>query len=355
VQEWMSVRAAGMGNAYTAHVSNSDALFYNPAGLAREGGFKWTVFDPRVGVADPTRLMNAANQMNGNSLTGFFDNMYGVPIWASAGMKTALRFGNFEMAGFGSSDVSAYLANPAYPTFNLNYFVDYGGAVGVGIPAGPFMNLGVAVKRITRIGSSAPLGPTDLASISNPAALQSTLRNQGTGYGFDLGAVFTVPSPIKPLFSVVWRNIGDTQFLLEQGSAPPAAIPSEIVLGSALEISLPLMTITPAIDYSYLNRSDIQLGKKIHLGVEVSLPVIDLRAGINQGYLCYGAGFNTGILRIDAASYGVELGEYPGQMEDRRYMVQVAFELGFDSPFGGSDAAGSKDGSSSRPRLKQRR
>ncbi len=355
-ETWTSVRAMGMGNAFTAHVSSSDALFYNPAGLAREGGFKWTVFDPRVGLADPTELQEAATLMNGTDMAAFFNNMYNVPIWVSAGTKTAVRFGNFAFAGFGSSDVSAYLTNPAYPSFNLAYFVDYGGAMGVGIPAGPFMNLGVGFRRITRTGTSAPLGAADLAGIGNSAAnLQAELQNRGTGYGLDLAAVFTLPSPVKPLFSIVWKNIGNTEFQLESGAAPPQPILSEIVLGTALEIELPLMTITPALDYKHLNRTDVQMGKKIHLGIEVSLPVIDLRAGINQGYYCFGGGFNTGILRIDAATYGVELGEYPGQLQDRRYMVQVAFELGFSSPFGGSGAAGSKDGSSSRPRLKQRR
>jgi hypothetical protein len=251
-ETWTSVRAMGMGNAYTAHVSTSDALFYNPAGLAREGGFKWTVFDPRVGLADPTELSEAMELMNGDDMAAFFNHMYNVPVWVSGGMKTAVRFGNFAFAAFGSSDVSAYLSNPAYPSFNLAYFVDYGGAVGVGIPAGPFMNLGVGFRRITRTGTSAPLGAADLAGIgNNGAALQEELRNRGTGYGLDLAAVFTLPSPVKPLFSIVWKNIGNTEFQLEDGAAPPQPILSEIVLGTALEIELPLMTITPALDYKH--------------------------------------------------------------------------------------------------------
>jgi hypothetical protein len=359
VETWTSVRAMGMGNAYTAHVSDSDALFYNPAGLARESGFTWTVFDPRVGVANSEALQNSAQLMNGSDMSAFFDSLYGVPIWVSGGMKTAVRFGNFAFAGFGSADVSGYLANPAYPTFNLNYFVDYGGAVGVGIPAGPFMNLGIGVRRITRTGTAAPLGAAKLATItSNGDSLKSELMNRGTGYGLDLSSTFTIPMPVvHPLFSVVWKNIGNTDFVLESGSKAPQAIPSEIILGSALEIDLPLVTITPAFDYKHLNRSDVQMGKKVHLGLEVELPLLSLRAGINQGYYTFGAGFSTGILKIDAATYGVEMGEYPGQMQDRRYVVQVTFELGFSSPFSSSGKVGA-DGKpipGSRPRLKQRR
>ena len=42
----LSARALGMGNAYTAVVDNGDAIFYNPAGLAKMGGFNWTIIDP---------------------------------------------------------------------------------------------------------------------------------------------------------------------------------------------------------------------------------------------------------------------------------------------------------------------
>jgi hypothetical protein len=116
-----------------------------------------------------------------------------------------------------------------------------------------------------------------------------------------------------------------------------------------------LVTITPAVDFTYADRPDIQLGNKIHLGVEVALPLISIRAGINQGYYTAGAGLDLGLIRADVATYGVELGEYPGQQEDRRYVAQVTFELGFDPSrfFGGSSGKSGSGGG--RSRLKQRR
>ena len=63
-------------------------------------------------------------------------------------------------------------------------------------------------------------------------------------------------------------------------------------------------------------------------------------------------------MKIDAATWGVELGEAPGQIEDRRYMVQLTLELGFDPGFritgGGSGSGRGKKGRSQR-RLKRRR
>ena len=46
----LSARALGMGNAFTTVVNNGDAIFYNPAGLAKMGGFNWTIIDPALGI-----------------------------------------------------------------------------------------------------------------------------------------------------------------------------------------------------------------------------------------------------------------------------------------------------------------
>jgi hypothetical protein len=125
---------------------------------------------------------------------------------------------------------------------------------------------------------------------------------------------------------------------------------------------VPLITITPSIDVEYVDQSSIQLGNKLHAGVEVSLPLIDLRAGLNQGYYTAGVGLNLLFAQIDIATYGVELGAYPGQLEDRRYVAQITFDFGFDpGSFGGHGGGSSGDGgdgsggSGSGMRLKQRR
>ena len=57
-----------------------------------------------------------------------------------------------------------------------------------------------------------------------------------------------------------------------------------------------------------------------------------------------------GPLDIELATYGVELGAYAGQVEDRRYMLEISSELGFDVDLSFSDF-----GSTNRRKLKQRR
>ena len=83
-------------------------------------------------------------------------------------------------------------------------------------------------------------------------------------------------------------------------------------------------------DYRYALNEDISDGRKLHLGMEMSLPLLDVRAGLNQGYFSYGAGINLGVFRIDAAQYGVEIGEKLGQQEARRTSVLISFDFGFE-------------------------
>jgi hypothetical protein len=107
------------------------------------------------------------------------------------------------------------------------------------------------------------------------------------------------------------------------------------------------------------------MAKKVSVGAELELLVFNLRAGLNQGYIAAGFGMDFGLFKFDVATYGVELGVYAGQQQDRRYMAQMSMELDFDplKYFGGGHGSGSGSGAAGgsgasgggRIRLKQRR
>ncbi|MEK6553807.1 MAG: hypothetical protein AABZ31_01090, partial [Bdellovibrionota bacterium] len=181
-------------------------------------------------------------------------------------------------------------------------------------------------------------------------------------YGLDWGLNLTIPLPIQPTISFVWKNIGNTSFSLDEGSKAPPTEKQEWVMGGSLMVDAWLVHIAPSLEFKHMNDDEGQLGKKIHLGLEVGIPFVDLRVGLHQGYLSYGVGLDVGPITIDAASWGVELGGYPGQLEARQYMVQATIRLGLDFGFG-SGGSGKKDGAPGsassrapwRQKLKQRR
>lgn len=359
---WTSVRALGMGNAFTAVADDNDAIFYNPAGLSAVQGFRWTIADPRAG-ANGVSAYNLYQQYQSNSSpAGLFQSLYGAPIWVGGGAKSALALPGIGIAAFANSDAHFVLSNPAFPTAEARYFFDYGVATAFALPIVPsVLSLGVGVKRINRTGAALDAGPSTLAQL-NTTLLQNQLKNRGTGYGLDVGLRMTLPTPIKPMFGIAWKDVGYTAFTFEEGVAAPNPTEPNLTVGAAVEVGLPGLSIMPSVDFRYADRPDIQIGKKIGMGVEFHLLLLNLRAGLNQGYWTAGVGLDFGLLKFDAATWGVELGEYAGQRQERRYMGQMTIEIDFDPGkfFGSITGSGSSrgpggSGGSGRPRLKQRR
>ncbi len=356
-ETWGSARAMGMGGAFTAVASDGDALLYNPAALARVSGVHWTIMNPRLGVNGQQAMEIVQTASSGSTFADMLDDLYGKAVWLGGGAMTSFVVPNFGIAGYANGNVGLNLQNPAYPEMNINYIFDYGLALGGAIDFIPGVwSVGATVRRVNRTGTNLPLGAAVLSDLDIDA-IKEQLKNRGTGYGLDIGTMLTVPSPIRPTLAVTIRNFGYTAFSHDEGvTAPPRAEP-DITIGGSLTFDTPLFDITTAMDYRYADRSDIQVGKKINLGVEFDLPLLQLRAGLHQGYYALGTTFDMGVLSFDLATYGVELGEYPGQMEDRRYMVQMNLGIGLDLGLFGGSGSDSSGGSSAsgRRRLKQRR
>ena len=241
--------------------------------------------------------------------------------------------------------------NPPLTEIDANAFNDFGYAVGVGVPIGPFVQVGIEGRYIKRTGTQNVYTGASLASL-NMDQIKSDLTNWGRGYEFDMGTNFLVPTPIFLLdLSVVWQNVGMTSYTQAPGNHIPSD-PANLTAGLAAEIHLPLMTIRPALDYRHALNEDVQLWRRWNMGVEVSLPFISVRGGYGEGYYSLRRHKLLFSVRssVDAASYGVELGDYPGQIQDRRYIAQATIELehllvrGIDDSKKGMSGSAGKDG-----------
>lgn len=361
-----SVRALGMGDAFTALADDESSLFYNPAGLARVRGLNLKIFGLGATLSGVSAY-EKVQDMNTQSGSGFADavgDLYGEKIFVGAGGEATFTM---PMLGFGVYDhagASVRVDNPVYPALKARVLNDYGYVMGFGAPLAPVLHAGLALKYIKRTGADKTFGPGALADLQ-PDVITSRLTPWGVGYGLDLGVTAIVPAPFfSAALSAAWKNVGGIKFRSDNLDDIPSE-PNNMTLGVGLDFDLPLMRIRPAIDVTYLNDANLQLMRKINMGVEIDLPIIDVRAGFHEGYYTVGVGLDMGLFRVDAATYGVELGDYPGQLEDRRYVAQFTMELGLgdfsvtgDSKKGGSGSkAGTKSNSSvwGGKRLKQRR
>ncbi|RME14990.1 MAG: hypothetical protein D6797_07625 [Bdellovibrio sp.] len=355
-----TVRALGMGNAYTAVVNDGHSLFYNPAGINRAQGYYWTILDLQVGAGNISAYNTLANIQDPNQFSSTLQQMYGENIWVGGGLRTLFSMPYFALTYYDNFDASMTVDNPVSPELILNVINDLGIGVAFGVPLSKSLHVGGTLKRIDRKGIRQPIKSDELANL-DPTTITSKYDQKGVGYAADVGVNYLAPGPFHPVVSFVYKNIGNTRFLAPEGGIAPPGDDQEMIVGLASSFYTSGIRITPAIDFKHLLNYSEQIGKKINMGVEFSFPMIDIRGGFHQGYYTYGFSVDLGLFRVEAASYGVELGEYPGQKEDRRYVIQFVMELGLgsDSPLFGGGKGGKKGSrrfqSSRRRGLKQRR
>ncbi len=346
-----NVRALGMGDAFLGLADDSSALFYNPAGLARVSGINLKLFSLRAG-ASGVEAYDKIKDLNGSDDEAYAEalkQLYGEHVWSGVGGSAAFTMPMLGFSVYNHLDALVQVHNPVYPEIDTSVINDYGYVLGIGLPLAPVFHVGANFKYIKRTGARVPYGASVVADLDSDE-LYSNVTGWGKGYGVDLGANFVIPAPLfSAVFSGVWKNVGGMSF---KSDDPNANIPSEkndMSLGLALNFDTPLLSIAPAVDFRYLNREDLQLSRKLNFGIEIGVPLLDIRGGFHEGYYTAGLGVNLGLFQVDAATYGVELGAYPGQIEDRRYVLEVTMELGVGgftatSLFSGAKVEGSKGG-----------
>ena len=341
---YTSIRGLGMGNAYSAVVDGRDALYYNPAGLSQNKGFAITLADLTAGANRSDIVATAVDLQDQNKYISTIQNLYGKNIWGSGGGQAAITAPGIGFAAFEKLEASAMFNNPAATTIDLRYTNDYGFTFGASDDILPSVSIGASFSYIKRTGAVFPVGVSTLGTLS-VQDLKNQLNNSGSGYNGSIGVLAAFPTPARPRGSLVFKNFGSTYFTRETGTKSLGSLNSEIDLGLAFDIPFPPVgKITPTVEYKYFNLTSEQLGKKIHLGVELDLTLLQFRAGFNQGYYTAGVGLNLKFLKFNAATYGVELGEYPGQLEDRRYVASVTMEFGFDGGFFSNSNQGKNSG-----------
>ena len=66
---------------------------------------------------------------------------------------------------------------------------------------------------------------------------------------------------------------------------------------------------------------------RLHVGAQVHVPFLSLRAGLNQGYPSVGAGIAFGFIRVDYAYFGYEQGESFGDLPAWNHTLEVRLGL----------------------------
>lgn len=218
-----NARAVGMGGAYTALAADSNALLYNPAGLAR------------VRSSEATFMHNQYAQGIGQQ-------------YIAAALKSGLGF-QFNYASLGDVPRTT-ISSPggAGTRFNVS---DSSLGAGYGREMTPDLAVGGGVKYISE-------------SLGDATA---------NGYAVDLGGLYRLPDVKGLAFGASLLNLGPSVKFVSSTEK----LPTTLRLGSAYALRLPLNDVTFAFD---LTKSVLD---KVRLGVGAET-VIDGRFAARAGF-----------------------------------------------------------------------
>lgn len=327
-QFYRGARAMAMGNAYTAIADDEQAVYLNPAAMAGNPG---TQFFPLIADLSLSRESIATVQSFTKFSSDTINGLIGKNVFLQGQVTPTLMFPNFGVSFIVDRQISLRSENRSLPEVVLGLQSTNGLQFAYGFKVGRRASnrrgefrVGLGLKMMFRRGGYRTISRLDLLSIDQHY-LSRLQGNFGRGFGFDLGTQYIRKLNGRATLygGATYLDIGDTNF----GDGPDP-IKANASFGAG--IGYRMGTVQSRLSYELKNAFDqTDFRKKQHLGVELGFPIFSLYGGFNQVFVTYGAGVDLGLIRIDGASYGEELGSFAYQNTERRYMVRLALKLGF--------------------------
>jgi len=330
-----SIRARGMGNAFTAAANDEMLLFYNPAALR-------SVYYNMYEVVGFNTTTNENTINLGKSSSGFstIGSLAGKKIYNEANLGLLSHVNSrFGWSFFSNGLVDIQVRNPIIPYLETKAYVQTGLAGGMAWSFLDFqLDLGLGVKLVQRSGIDTKLHIFDEAIIEftedqKTTKLQKKFASKAA-FAPDAGAIYHFDSyhNMEPKVAFSLQNIGGLDF---EGAGK---VPMTMNIGVSTESEFNGFDIILAADYRELadsqemiSEGNIMTERNLKIGVEFGWQklfnghhLISIRAGRNGPYNSVGWSMNLFGFKIDFAKYSEEIGGYAGELEDKRTSLQVS-------------------------------
>lgn len=356
-------RSMGMGGFFSSLSTGFDTIWGNPASAAL-GKPRFTLADLSVwGYLKPTSasVASIASIANGSAsesdLYDFANDMIvenGLGGGFSMGLGyvgKGLSIGTYVI-GDAAARGSTALGSVARGALSFNAVLGYSLPIKLGAAT---LSLGADVRPFYRIDSEDGgwLMSEFLGALSSGGDASAVLMDQrveaGFGLALDAGAQLKLGSltagvavrDITPSFLTVNETVSDLLAQLQGGQLPDVSSGSEteavypyitaglswkpVLIKGFIEPGLYVELEDPVALFLDDNYSPWNL---LHLGADIRLlSFIDLRAGLNKGWLSAGVGLDLAILRFDLAVFTEELGAHPGDQGMSGVSARVSFVL----------------------------
>jgi hypothetical protein len=344
---YLSGRALGMGDAFTALSDDYNAIYYNPAGLARlntplDAGMslKFDMGD-FFGVAGDAVNIAGEHAESFTSIDGMAEDGTLVDDMMAFDRKP-LGFGTLPEMHFaarstdpdlplgigaawfiGSSgefmlDKGVYMPSAAAHV-RTDFAVKLAGAIDVW----PGLSLGFSptVATYSTFEQSLSLQEYQTAGDTLTAQIdreKEKLYKPGFGIGLTSGVMYDIV-PTELRVGATLENL----FLTMDGDKVPLTYSVGLAyLPAVLRKQGMLRYVNFAVDIRDVLADRPFLGK-LNMGAEMNLSLAQVRGGLKGGYPTYGLLLNLLFLQMEFTTWADEGGLYVGQLEERHYLFGV--------------------------------
>ncbi|MDD9949946.1 MAG: hypothetical protein OXT67_00100 [Zetaproteobacteria bacterium] len=325
------LRPLAMGNAYVSVADDHNAMFYNPAGLARIQEWDGEILNPYLEVSTNS-LDFIEDAQNLSSTEGIADILS--LLSSHTGKTNHFAFGlapHLYGSGWGFA-TSFYM--PATFVAHRYVEVEFKAGVDVMVPLSFATNLmqdrlsvGTTLKVIAQGGIDADLPLDSLTKLQNSEELQDLVK-AGVGVGADFGLLFTPTEVMRPTLGLMISDLGGTPYS-PAGDAGSVPAPKQMGIHAGVSVvpyDVDWMWLRTSVEGHELNQPK-HYSKKFNVGAELGLGTLfKLQMGLRHGLLSSGIELDVGLLNLRLVTYALDHGVVVGQharLEDRRYAMQM--------------------------------
>lgn len=335
-----SPRAAGMAGAVITVVDDLDAAFHNPAGI---GGLDWEkkkvplirkLYFPHVSAAGNNRSADLIKEIrseraSSDSTVGkaLVDAHGGERQYARIGMLGGMVFGRTMVAPFTDIQMAATSHGEGSDLIDLNYRTltgagagfsaqDASGAISVGY-------FGYTAQRSDTVGT---FTYDEIVDKEQRTAAFDDVTTKSSAIGHNAGLIWRLGKKARPTLGVALKNVGDTRYVAK-GEGEDVIQQQDLSIGFSLSPDLGRVgRLNFVLEADKLEHDELSFTEKYRVGAELllgglgSYATLALRAGYNDAGATGGLSLNLGLIGLEAASHGVDIGAGNEKVIERRFV-----------------------------------